>query len=259
MDAKVARTKRHFSVVEVVAADPDPRISSCAKVYLSPFWDLITPPAPTPNELEMVINESFRKLNLFRVRDEEVPAGKRFAEDPAPFDWTMHDTYATNLHAIADRGDFDCLTLLCALYYEALLHNASFQLDIIHREIRWCVMRCEFWYSLKKEAQLLLEWLCNNRIVCSRWDPLPDPERRAMAHLIVNQQRAQFGLGPANEKNFEIDRMALRLYNSTAHHRYPVVPVTDELIHTRENLAKLNQQIDDEDWFPDSFNLPDEV
>lgn len=238
------RPIRDFRLVDVVAREPG--LEHTRAVYESPFWRLITPPAPTLDEIQRIIANLLDAAGLYRATDQDILLGKTFLKDTSPFvtGTKCEKRYATGLMDIGHRGELDDLALLGALAREAAASYGTYQMERISMEFEFCLQQVKYRYELDTEIQKLIGWLAGYRIFSNRWDPIPTKETRQLARRYLDSVRKEQGLKPLKHNSFAIDALAVRYHKRSGVHLHPIVEQTTEIKRLIRNRVNWQKKLD---------------
>lgn len=183
-ESKNGRTRRGFSVVERVEADPSELIARSAEVYRSDVWRLVTPPRPQFTHIKTLMNthleeraanpllRTVRALHINDMRDADIIRPE--------------SGYAAGIRTIAKEGTFNALALLCALRYEADLYHAKPLVDCIEDVLQVAHFRCLSRYHLSADAGDAIRSLLTLRFIWGCWDLVITDSMRA--HVLGKEE-----------------------------------------------------------------------
>lgn len=155
----------------VDAVDADARYKGTAKVYRSSFWELLKPPAKTPDQIDRLIDSLAAARGLYRATSAEAPIGKTpYPKAPGfALGATVTDEYRKFTEALAVSGDIDDLALLCALYRQAVFSFSVEHAKHLMNEVMEASTYFASRISLHDDAQLLFDALITRRVIGNDW------------------------------------------------------------------------------------------
>lgn len=232
-----SRHRRSFSLVEVVG-----RHNNCAhtrSVYLSLFWRLVSPPAPTLAELRNIIAIVLDNLGLFRaVGDAPLESGRAIKSHVA-FKRYPSEEYKRSLAELVKAGSLDHVALLAALYLEALYVGSLEQALELREAVRACADRFVTNEMLPDFPRLLLLFLIEERVIKNQWEDLISHRDRVRARKVLRDQNTK-SVWPKAVTPFQLDVIAMLLYRyRTDSHEFPVVARTGVLRDLRRGSRAL--------------------
>ena len=238
--------RRGFSLVDAVARDQNLAITR--EDFYSPYWDLVTPPAPTEAKIDSIIETLLEEEGLYRPTDSDIPLGMIFLKDKTPFKRNRDEPMRVDLmKEITSKGRLSGLALIGALFRESAMRLDFHEADVFQAEFEFCLMNVTDNYGLDREIEHLMGWLAFYRIFSNRWDSVPNDSsrQRALNYLNLKQQKA--GLEPIDMKDFRVDALALRYHNASGNHKRRIVRRTPEIEWFTRHREELQKKLDEYD------------
>lgn len=116
-------------------------------------------------------------------------------------------------------------------------------LEAVARDPEFAHLNEEVYYGLRKELQLVLDWLTHYRVFANQWDEVPNDRTRKLAFDSINDERRRNGRKPLRRMDFWTEARAIRYHNTGHCHRYPIVPRTPEIDWLEANREQLIEQM----------------
>ena len=227
--------RRNFSLVDAVAKNE--KLRPAAEIFRSEFWEFIAPRTlvpPTQERVGQIITILLEKKQLFRADDELANlADAKAINDPA-FATEMSQAYKNSIRRLAAQADIDNLTLLSALYKEALSHTSLEQAAYLRKNVLDVAQR--FLAHTRVEGLIAATFmeLVEQRIIRGWWSPL---EPRILEANI----RGEFK--DAVETYFMKQYFMLKLRRGSDDHTRPIVPYTATIRWLVDNKEQLINEI----------------
>lgn len=238
-----------MSVLEAVEryTKEDKVVIASQDVYKSQFWKLLSTPPLSEPELRELIDDLLVRHYLYRVPGEnpelDIMAGNTFLKEKRPFRYAEGNDLYYSIAEIAAWDSFDGLALLSALSRERLLRGTFEHMEWIKDQFQHSLMRVVDRYNLRKDIQLLIDWLAHYRIFSNRWDEVPTDETRGHALAHINRIRSAKNKKPAEKVDFWVEALAIRYHNTERCHLYPIVAKMQDLRWLEKNRVLLGEQM----------------
>lgn len=163
-DTPQAIASRGFSLIDAVLNHPE--WYPAAEIYLSPLWELITPPKPGLCKVSIILTGILISNGLHRSNVNEKRRGN---PSDLAHQCGFNDVYRSSIIKIASVGHFNNLSLIVALYCEALLEGSDQMVAFLGQQLEECLVQCMHAYKLTQQLHYYIYAICNLRLTFDLW------------------------------------------------------------------------------------------